>query len=206
MIVEHAGHRPQIDPSAWVAPTAVISGAVTLGPGSCVLHGAVLTASGRAEIVVGSECVIMEQAVLRAAARFSLRIGDYSLVGPHAYATGCTVGACCFVATGATVFNGATLGDGCTVALAGKVHVDTDLPAGTFVPMGYIAFGRPGQLYSPDRAPEVHDQLNQLGFMRYVFGVEQAGKTRQDVMTEALSRYSRALRQSADDRVVAPDP
>jgi hypothetical protein len=104
------------------------------------------------------------------------------------------------------IFNGATLGDGCTVALGGKVHVDTDLPAGTFVPMGYIAFGRPGRLYGPEQAPEVHDLLNQLGFMRYVFGVEQAGRTRQDVMTEALRKYSRALREHADDRVIPAEP
>jgi carbonic anhydrase/acetyltransferase-like protein (isoleucine patch superfamily) len=202
MLVEHAGQRPRIDPTAWVAPTAVVSGAVTIAPGACVLHGAVLTASGGAELVVGPECVIMEQAVLRAAGSFSLRLGDHCLVGPHAHLSGCNVGAASFIATGAMVFNGASLGEGCTVALGGKVHIDTQLPAGTLVPIGYIAFGRPGQLYSPDRAPEVHEQLNRLSFPRYVFGVEPEGKTRRQIMDEILSKFTRALRAHRDDRII----
>lgn len=34
--------------SAWVAPTAVVSGDVTLGPGVRVLHSAVLNGESRA--------------------------------------------------------------------------------------------------------------------------------------------------------------
>jgi carbonic anhydrase/acetyltransferase-like protein (isoleucine patch superfamily) len=206
VIIEHAGRTPRIDPSAWVAPTAVVSGAVVIGPGTAVLHGAVITASGVAELVIDSDCVVMEQAVLRATGRFSLHLGEHSLVGPHAHLSGCAIGAFGFIATGAMVFNGASLGEGCTVALGGKVHIDTELPAGTWVPMGYIAFGRPGQLYGPDRAPEVHEQLNRLGFPRYVFGVEPAGKTRPEVMTEILRKYSRALREHVDDRSIPTEP
>ena len=40
MLVEHEGRRPQIDPSASVAPTAVLSGDVGVGPGCWVLFGA----------------------------------------------------------------------------------------------------------------------------------------------------------------------
>src|SRR5437763_11415647 len=89
MLVEHRGNRPDVDPSAWVAPNAVVSGAVSVGPGARILYGAVLTAEGGAELVLGRECVIMEHAVLRAAGRFPLRLGEHVLVGPHAYLTGC---------------------------------------------------------------------------------------------------------------------
>jgi carbonic anhydrase/acetyltransferase-like protein (isoleucine patch superfamily) len=44
MLIEHRGRGPQVDPSAYVAPTAVLSGAVRIGPGARVLFGAVLTA------------------------------------------------------------------------------------------------------------------------------------------------------------------
>ena len=37
---------PSVHPDAYVAPTAVLSGQVSVGAGSCVLHGAVLTADG----------------------------------------------------------------------------------------------------------------------------------------------------------------
>ncbi len=59
MLVEHRGRGSRIDASAWVAPNAVLSGDVVVGPSARVLYGA-----------VGGNCVIMEQAVLRAAARW----------------------------------------------------------------------------------------------------------------------------------------
>jgi carbonic anhydrase/acetyltransferase-like protein (isoleucine patch superfamily) len=110
MLIEHRGTRPTIEPTAWVAPNAVISGAVTIGPRTRVLYGAVLTADGRVPLIVGTECVIMECAVLRAAGRYPLTLGDRVLVGPHAHLSGCTIGSRSFIATGAMVFNGARLG------------------------------------------------------------------------------------------------
>ena len=204
MFVEHAGRRPRVDPTAWVAPNAVLSGAVTVGPGARVLYGAVLTAEGGAELTVGRECVIMEQAVLRAAGRFSLRIGEHVLVGPHAYLAGCSVGPRSFIATGGMVFNGASLGEACVVALGGKVHIDTELPDNTWVPIGYIAFGRPGRLYAPEQAPEVHEEINRLSFPRYVFGIQPEGKGRVEVMDEMLGKYTRALGAHRDNRIVGP--
>ena len=61
MLIEHRGRRPVVDPSATVAPTAVLSGDVRVGARSRILHGAVLTAEDGA-IVVGEECVVMEHA------------------------------------------------------------------------------------------------------------------------------------------------
>lgn len=204
MRVEHQGRRPRVDPSAWIAPNAVLSGPVIIGPNARVLYGAVLTAEFGAELVVGAECVIMEQAVLRAAGRFPLWLGDRVLVGPHAHLSGCRVGARSFIATGAMVFNGAVLGEACVVALGGKVHVDTELGDGTWIPMGYIAFGRPGRIYAPEEAPSVHEALNRLGFARYVFGVVPDGKTRAEIMDEIIEKYTRALGAHRNDRLV-PD-
>lgn len=52
MLVEHRGRAPQIDPSAYVAPTAVVCGDVHIGTDTRVLFGAVLTAED-GEIRVG---------------------------------------------------------------------------------------------------------------------------------------------------------
>ena len=144
MRIKHRDSVPQIDPTAWIAPNAVVSGRVVVGPRSRILYGAVLTAEGRAELQIGSDGVIMEQAVLRASGRFSLTVGDGILVGPHAYVSGCTIGPSCFIATGARVFNGAFLGEGSTVALGGIVHIDTMMPRDSGIPMGHIAVGQPG--------------------------------------------------------------
>jgi carbonic anhydrase/acetyltransferase-like protein (isoleucine patch superfamily) len=203
VLVEHRGHRPQIDPTAWIAPNAVLSGYVVLGPGVRVLYGAVLTAEGDRPLTVGRNCVIMEHAVLRAAGRWPLELGDHVLVGPHAHLSGCVVGPGSFIATGAMVFNGARLGAACVVALGGKVHIETELADSTFVPIGFIAIGRPGRLHAPEQAPAVHEELNRIGFLPHVFGVDPAGRPRLEVMTEALTRYARALGAHRDDRIVS---
>ncbi len=64
MEIRHLESTPSVDPEAYVAPTAVLSGQVRVGPGSCVLHGAVLSADG-GPVEIGANCVIMEHAVLR---------------------------------------------------------------------------------------------------------------------------------------------
>jgi carbonic anhydrase/acetyltransferase-like protein (isoleucine patch superfamily) len=40
ILIDHAGKRPTIDPTAWVAPDATLCGDVTIGPGVRILHGA----------------------------------------------------------------------------------------------------------------------------------------------------------------------
>jgi gamma-carbonic anhydrase len=83
VLIEHRGHAPQIDPSAYVAPTAVICGAVRVGPDARILFGAVLTAED-GEVSVGARTVVMENALIRGRARHAAIIGDDVLVGPHA--------------------------------------------------------------------------------------------------------------------------
>ena len=36
MLIEHDGRIPTIDPTAYIAPTAVICGDVSIGPNTCV--------------------------------------------------------------------------------------------------------------------------------------------------------------------------
>ena len=67
MQFEHLGAQPRIHPGAVVAPTAVISGDVTIGAGCQVLHGAVLTAEG-GPITLGEHVIVMENALIRASA------------------------------------------------------------------------------------------------------------------------------------------
>jgi carbonic anhydrase/acetyltransferase-like protein (isoleucine patch superfamily) len=202
MLVEHRGHGPTIDDSAWRAPNAVVSGNVSIGARSRILYGAVLTAEGNASMTIGADCVVMEQAVLRAAGRFNLSLGHQVLVGPHAYLTGCSVGAQSFLATGSRIFNGAKLGRACVVALDGKVHIDTELADDARIPIGFAAFGRPARVYAPHETPGLHDELNKLNFMRYVFGIEPDDKSRAEIMMDAMTRYARGLEGHRTDKIL----
>jgi carbonic anhydrase/acetyltransferase-like protein (isoleucine patch superfamily) len=199
MLMEHLGHRPNIHPSASIAPTAVVSGEVTVGPGSRVLAGAVLTADG-GPVEVGRRCVVMEQAVLRGTPRHPLRLANHVMVGPHAHLTGCDVQDAVFIATNAMVFNGARLGRVSMVGLGGAVHIGCNLPAESVVPIGWVAVGDPAEVHPPHEANKIWAGLAATGgFMHYVFGVE-TGLSREETMIAALDRYTDALAEHARDR------
>src|SRR3954466_14520128 len=103
MLLEHRGKRPMVPESAYVAPSAVLCGAVALGERARILHGAVLTAED-GEIDVGADTVVMEQAVVRGRGGAPGVLGAAVLVGPHAHVNGARVEDEAFVATGASLF------------------------------------------------------------------------------------------------------
>ena len=70
----------QIDASARIAASAVVTGDVTVGPNSVILHGAVLNAD-LGPITIGEDVLVMENAVLRGRADHPLRIGSESIRG-----------------------------------------------------------------------------------------------------------------------------
>ncbi len=191
MILSSGTKKPKVHSSAYVAPTATIAGEVTVGAGCAILHGAVVVAEGAA-VTLGSDTVVMENAVLKAsggsALQFPLRVGSKCIVGPGAYVVGATVGDGCFVAAGAKIFNGATLEDGSGVALGAIVHVNSRLSKGETVPMQHIAFGNPAKIYPPEKAPEVHAQMQ---FFAEVFNVEGSD----DARARAAETYSKFLRK-----------
>ena len=200
MIIEHAGCRPTIDADAYVAPTAVICGDVTIGAGSCIGFGAVLTAEG-GPVTVGRYCVVMEYAVIRGTRRHPARLGDHVLVGPHAHLTGCTVEDCAFLATGSAVFNGAAIGARAEVRINGVVHLSTRLPPDALVPIGWIAVGDPAWIMPPERHDEIWSAQKPLNFPKAVFGVDRTPPGESN-MPEITRRYARLLRRHRDDRIV----
>lgn len=198
-LLEHRGLKPEVHPSAYLAPTAVLCGQVKVGPESRVLFGAVLTAEG-GPVTVGQECVVMENAVLRGSKRHPLTIGDNVLIGPRAYLTGCTVEDSCFLATGATVFNGALVGRGSEVRINGLIHLKTVIPPGTMIPIGWVAVGDPARILPPDKHPEIYEVQQPLNFPREVFGLERAPT--EELMDRMTKRYTRFLAGHKEDRIL----
>ena len=200
MLIEHQGKRPRIHESAYVAPTAVICGDVEIGQDTRILFGAVLEAEG-GPVSIGTHCIIMENAVLRGTFRHPLQIGNHVLVGPRAYLTGCRVGECAFLATGATVFNGATIGSRAEVRVNGVVHLKTNLPPDATVPIGWVAVGDPAKVLPPENHDRIWAIQEPLDFPGTVFGLKRP-TTGQTIMPELTSRYARFLAKHKSDRVV----
>ena len=74
------GKKPDIDPTAIIAPTAVISGAVTIGPRAHISFGAVILGDD-SPVTIGEQTVIRENVVIRASEQHPVRVGDYVLIG-----------------------------------------------------------------------------------------------------------------------------
>jgi carbonic anhydrase/acetyltransferase-like protein (isoleucine patch superfamily) len=171
MLIEHDGEQPTVADSAYVAPTAVIAGDVTIGEDVRVLFGAVISADG-GPVTIGRQSIIMEQALVRGRERHPAVVGDYVLVGPHAHVNGAVIEDYAFIATGASLFPGARIGTRAEVRINGVVHVNSRLPAEATVPIGWVAVGDPARLFAPDRHDEIAAIQHELGFVRTTFGIE----------------------------------
>lgn len=200
MLYEHLGARPRIHDTAVIAPTAVVSGEVTIGPGCQVLHGAVVTAEG-GPITLGENVIVMENAVIRASSANAVHIGDHVLIGPGASVSGATIGDEVFLATGTRVFNGARIGNRAEVRINAVVHLRTVLAEDAVVPIGWVAVGDPVLVLPPDRHEEIEAAQRELDFPGYVFGVDRETP---DLMVQLTERYGSSLARHAADRQIAP--
>jgi carbonic anhydrase/acetyltransferase-like protein (isoleucine patch superfamily) len=123
---------PQIDPSAWVADSAVIIGRVTLGPGASVWYGAVLRGDNE-PIVIGARSNVQEGAVLHTDPGRPLTVGEGVTIGHQAMLHGCTVGDGALIGIQAVVLNGAKIGAGCIVGAGALVTEDKEFAEGSLV-------------------------------------------------------------------------
>lgn len=194
--MSHRGVEPTVDPSAYVAPNAVLCGDVRVGADARILFGAVVTAED-GTVEIGARTVVMEHALVRARSRHPVRLGDDVLVGPHAHVNGALVEDGAFLATGAAVFPGARVGAGSEVRIHGVVHVNTVLTPGTTVPIGWIAAGDPAEIFSPDRHDELWAVQRELDFPGTVYGLARG--TDATTLMRAQSAWFAAHRE---DRVL----
>lgn len=139
MITGIGGREPEIDASAFVAPTASVIGSVTLGAGASVWYGAVVRGDVE-EISVGASSNVQDNCTLHADPGFPVSVGERVSIGHNAVVHGATVEDDCLIGMGATVLNGAVIGAGSLVAAQALV------PQGMVVPPGSLVAGVPAKV------------------------------------------------------------
>jgi carbonic anhydrase/acetyltransferase-like protein (isoleucine patch superfamily) len=200
MLIEHQNKRPNIDPTAYVAPTAVICGDVTIGPRAHVSFGAVIEAHG-APVRIGTQCVVRENLNIRSTSRNAVEIGNHVLIGPHSSLKGCVVEDECFLATGVKIFQGAVIGRRTEVRIDGVVHVRSVLPPNSVVPIKWVAVGNPAQMFPPDKHGDMNAILAGMNFPEEVYGLERQSGSGVDMdMKEVTRRLVSGLADHRDDR------
>ena len=120
MILSIQGFTPQIDPTAFVAPTAAIIGDVVIGPGSSIWYGCVLRADGNL-LRIGARTNIQDGTVIhlnhqddggRGKRGYSTLIGDDVTIGHMALIHACTLENGAFIGMKACVMDGAVVEGG----------------------------------------------------------------------------------------------
>jgi carbonic anhydrase/acetyltransferase-like protein (isoleucine patch superfamily) len=198
MLLSHRGKTPLINPSTYVAPTATICGDVKIGPNCRIMHGACLIAEA-GSIQIATNCIILENAVIRSTSRHSTTLGNYCLVGPNAHLVGCIIEDEVFIATGAAIFHGAILGVRSEVRVNGVVHVRTKLQPDAVVPIGWVAVGDPASILPPNEHENIWAIQEPLDFPLTVYGIDRSEAS----MRRVTDRMAQMLASHIADQEVA---
>lgn len=142
MIIEYRGQRPKIDPSAFIAPTAVLIGNVEVGPESSIWFGAVLRGDN-GPIRIGARSSIQDNCVLHVSEHGQTIVEDDVTVGHCAVMEDCRIKRKALIGSNAVVLGGATVGERSLIA-AGSV-----VGEGAQIPDGVLAAGAPAKVKKP---------------------------------------------------------
>ena len=129
---------PEIDPSAWVAPGAVVIGRVRLKARSSIWYGCVLRGDGDF-IEVGEETNVQDGSILHVDQGFPCVLGNRVTLGHRALVHASVVGDGAMIAIDATVLSRCVIGEQALIA-AGAVVLE-----GTQVPPANAVGGMSGQ-------------------------------------------------------------
>src|SRR5688500_11765803 len=123
---------PKIDEEAFVAPTAVVVGAVTLSARASIWYGAVARADQEV-IVIGPDTNVQDGCTLHSDPGFPLVLGRGVTVGHRVVLHGARIDDDVLIGMGSVVMNGAHIGAGSIVAAGAVVTQGTQVPAGSVV-------------------------------------------------------------------------
>jgi carbonic anhydrase/acetyltransferase-like protein (isoleucine patch superfamily) len=136
------GKSPRIHPSAFIAPTAVIIGDVTIEENASVWYNAVVRADF-SPIVVRRGANIQDCAVLHVTPAAGVEVGAGATVAHLCLIHGADVGEEALVGNSSTVLDGARIGARAMVAAGSLVT------PGTQIPDGVLALGVPCKIKGP---------------------------------------------------------
>src|SRR3954465_15400830 len=118
-VIELDGKTPVVAEGAFIAPTAVLVGDVTVRAGASIWFGAVLRGDNSA-IVIGTGSNVQDNCVIPCADKLPTIVGTNVTVGHMAMLEGCEIGDGALIGMGAIVLQRAKVGANSLVA-AGAV-------------------------------------------------------------------------------------
>ena len=136
------GKAPRVHPEAFVAPTAVLVGDVTVEARASVWYNAVVRADFQA-IVIHRGANVQDCAVVHVNGAQGVEVGAGATIGHNCTVHAAFLGEECLIGNGATVLDGVRIGRRAMVAAGALVTPETD------VPDGMLAMGTPAKVRGP---------------------------------------------------------
>lgn len=128
MIIEYRGHRPKISSKAFIAPTAVIIGDVTIGDDASIWFGAVLRSDQNENpIVVGARTSVQDNCVIHCGEAPSILEDDVT-IGHGAIMEGCIIRRAAIIGMNVTVLENTEIGEESLIAAGSVVVPHTKIP------------------------------------------------------------------------------
>ena len=135
-------HSPQVHPSAFIATSAIVLGAVHLAPRSSVWFTAVLRGDIN-HISIGEESNVQDGAVIHVSDSHPAIVGRRVTIGHRAIVHACTVEDDVLIGMGATLLDGCHIGAGSIIAAGALV------PKGLQIPPSSLVVGLPARIARP---------------------------------------------------------
>lgn len=118
-ILPFEGQLPRIDPTAYIAESAVIIGKVTIGANANIWPNAVIRGDENS-ITIGNNVSIQDNCTIHTEPDQPVTIGDNTLIGHNTIVHCQTIGKGCLIGMGSILMNYTTIGDE-TIIGAGTV-------------------------------------------------------------------------------------
>lgn len=175
-LFEFEGKRPQVHPTAFVAPTASLVGDVTVEENASVWYGVVLRAD-YSPVVIRAGANVQDGSVIHGPPGLPVEIGPGATVAHTCVVHGARVGEEALIANGAIILDGASIGARSMIGAGAVVTPNTQIPEGV------LALGTPATVKGPIAGtaaetwvkinPDAYRQLAQ----RHRFGVKAIDST-----------------------------
>ena len=130
VILTYEGAAPRIDPTAFIAPGAMLVGDVIVGPEASIWYGCVLRGDV-ASITIGARANVQDGTIVHVSRKNGPTvIGEGAMIGHRAVIHACTLEPGAFVGMSATVMDKAVVEGGAMVAAGALITPRKRVPAG----------------------------------------------------------------------------
>ncbi|MBP8599538.1 MAG: gamma carbonic anhydrase family protein [Selenomonas sp.] len=147
-IIPYKSIAPQIDPSAFIAPSGTVVGNVTIGEGSSVWFNTVIRGDFQ-KITIGKNSNIQDNATIHVMWDRPTEIGDQVIIGHNAVIHSSKIGNNCLIGMGSILLGYTEIGDNVVIGAGTMITQHKKIPANSLV------YGNPAQIIRALRDDEI---------------------------------------------------